>query len=63
MKLDSERKKYIYNYKQADFFIKQGAICIGTGFNAKSDRYFWEFNYNKIQDYYPLWEDSKNKLL
>ena len=63
MKLNDNHKKYIYNYKQADFFMKIGAKCIGTGFNAKSDRYFWEFNYNQLQEYYPLSEISKNKSL
>lgn len=58
-----EYKKYIYNFKQADFFIKQGAVCIGTGFNAKSGKYYWEFNYDQLQKYYSLWEENKNRYL
>ena len=37
--------KYIYNFKQADYFMKHGAVCIGTGLNTKSYHYYWRYHY------------------
>lgn len=45
-------KKYIYSVNQADEFIQRGYKCIGTGFNAKSGKYYWVFYYDEVQDYY-----------
>ena len=55
--------KYIYNYVQADYFIKNGAVCIGTGYNAKSQHFYWEFDRDKIQYLYPDWEKNRNVLI
>ena len=59
--------KYIYNPIQADFFITNGAVCIGTGFNAKSNfgkgKVYFKFNYYEIQKFYPLWEKYKEKKI
>lgn len=57
--------KYIYNFKQADYFMKHGAVCIGTGFNAKSSHYYWEFQKDneKTQKCYDLWEKDKHDVL
>ena len=57
--------KYIYNYVQADYFIKNGAVCIGTGFNAKSSHYYWEFDKNddRTQKCYDLWLVQKHNVL
>lgn len=53
--------KYIYNVKQANFFIYNGARCIGTGLNKNSKQYYWEFNYDELQPLYPVWNEWKLK--
>lgn len=50
-------KKYIYAVEHANKLIELGYRCIGTGFNAKSQKYYWVFNYEEIQGYY----DRKNR--
>ena len=45
-------KKYIYSVERANEFIQRGYRCIETGFNAKSQKFFWVFNYGEVQDYY-----------
>lgn len=45
-------KKYIYGVELANTFIQLGYRCIETGFNAKSNRFYWVFNYDEVQAYY-----------
>lgn len=45
-------KKYIYSVDHANKLIEMGFICIGTGFNVKSHKYYWVFNWTEIQPYY-----------
>lgn len=45
-------KKYIYSVKRANELIQLGYRCIETGFTAKSQKFFWVFKYEDIDDYY-----------
>lgn len=45
-------KKFIYDVKLANRFIQCGCRCIETGYNKKSNKFFWAFNYNDVQPYY-----------
>ena len=38
-------KKYIYLVIQANEFIQREYRCLETGFNAKSQKYYWVFDY------------------
>lgn len=50
---NKSNKKYIYNTELANTFIQDyGYRCIGTGFNAKSNRHYWIFDYYEVQPYY-----------
>ena len=40
MKDKYDGKKYIYSVKKADEFIQKGYRCIGTGFNAKVQKFY-----------------------
>lgn len=52
-------KKYIYSVIQANEFIQRGYRCIETGFNAKSQKYYWVFDYEEVQEYYKTNERYK----
>lgn len=45
-------KKYIYSVERANEFMQRGYRCIETGYNAKSHKFFWVFNYLEVQAYY-----------
>lgn len=45
-------KKYIYSVERANEFIQAGYHCIETGYNAKSHKFFWVFNYLEVQAFY-----------
>lgn len=54
-------KKYIYNYQQADFFIKQNVKCLGVGKHIKTEKIYFIFDYNECQNAYTKWNKQKNK--
>lgn len=46
------KMKYIYSVTHANDLIQKGYKCIATGFNAKSGKFWWAFDYNEVQSYY-----------
>ncbi len=54
-------KKYVYNMKQANFFMQEGVRCLGTGYNGNSKRVFYIFNYDEIQPAYEKWNKMKQE--
>ena len=50
--------KYIYDLAMANFFIRNGGICTGTGRNKENERIFWCFDAEQVKDIYPLWNDN-----
>lgn len=51
-KYSNKGKKYIYSVERANEFMQRGYHCIETGYNAKSHKFFWVFNYLEVQAYY-----------
>lgn len=47
--------KYVYNPFCADFLIKHGGVCTGTGVNQSSKSIYYTFVYNQVQDAYKQW--------
>ena len=54
-------KLYIYNPKQAQFYIKHGVRCIDTQIHKKTRKIFWVFNWEEAQPAFTAWVDSMNK--
>ena len=52
--------RYIYNPIQANFMIKSGVTCIGTGINKNTNKIYWEFDYKLSKNAYELWCNNKN---
>lgn len=48
-------KKFIYNPKQANFYIANGVKCIETGINPTTNKIFWVFRWNETEQAYKLW--------
>lgn len=55
-------KKYIYNPKQANFFMEYGVKCIGTGINPSTGKMYWVFGYDDCQKAYDVWNNRKVQL-
>ena len=53
--LSEERLKYIYNIDQADYYIKEGCIALGTGRHPQTKNVFLIFNYEQTQSAYENW--------
>lgn len=54
-------KKYIYSVDRANEFMQRGYRCIGTGFNAKQQRFYWIFNYDEVQPFYEEQQQQINR--
>lgn len=48
-------KKYIYNPYQKNFYIDNGALLLGNGFNQKTNKEYWIFDFNSTIIPYRLW--------
>jgi len=53
-------RKYIYDYKLADFAIQNGVKCMGTG--MLKGNIYWMFDYDEIQPIYPMWHENAKLL-
>ena len=53
--LSEERLKYIYNIDQADYYIKEGCIVLGTGRHNQTKNVFLIFNLEETQSAYEKW--------
>ena len=53
-------KIYIYNHEQANFYIQNGAICLGTGIHRRTRKPFWIFDWDSSQESYKLWCERKH---
>lgn len=53
--------KYIYNVKIANFLLMNGIVCYGTGYNDKTNSYYWCFDRNECRELCDIWEERKNK--
>ena len=51
--------KYIYNINCANFFMRHGFVCKGTGINKETGKTFWCFDKKIIQKGYDMWEEHK----
>lgn len=50
-------KKFLYDIKMANFFMMNGAKCIGTGINKNTGNTFWCFEKESCQEAYKLWNE------
>ncbi len=53
-------KKYIYNVKQADFFINEGVKLLGTGVHPTTKKIWWCFGYKECQEAYSKWNNREH---
>lgn len=53
------KNKNIYNINCADFLMKHGAECIGTGIDKETNRTYWIFNKKQCQNAYNQWNKHK----
>ncbi|TDP52291.1 hypothetical protein [Aminicella lysinilytica] len=51
--------KYIYNIRQANFFIEQGIHPLGVGVNQSSNNFWVAFNYYDCQPLYEKWFQNR----
>ena len=51
---------YIYNPKQASFYITNGATCLNTGINYKTRKTFWVFDSDDTEEVYSKWCSRKH---
>lgn len=51
--------QYIYNFYQADFFIKNDCIVLGCGTGSKGDRYILFLDDDVYRIAYTNWIDKK----
>lgn len=51
---------YIYNHKQADFFIKEGVVLASIGMNKKSNKLFFKFvRGSGLREAFHKWNNRK----
>lgn len=55
-------KIYIYNIRQADFYMKQGVKCLGTEKHRDTGKIFYVFGWYESQDAYKLWSEHCMKF-
>lgn len=48
-------KKYIYNIKQANFYIQEGCKVLETGIHHSTGKIFYVFNWEETQQAYSKW--------
>ena len=53
-----DNKKFIYNVHFANYLIQRGVVCIGTGINKASGKFYWVFRYEECQ---PIYEERYGK--
>ena len=53
--IPSNKFKYIYDVKAANFFMENGCICLGTGLHSRTKKVFFIFDYDKCQSVYEKW--------
>jgi len=53
--MNSERKVYIYNPLQAQFYMNNGTICLNTGIHKTTKRTFWVFGFDDTKEVYEKW--------
>ena len=51
----NDNKKYIYNPKQAKFYINNGMKVLDTGIHNKTKKVFWVFDFNETKEVYVEW--------
>ncbi|WP_415313895.1 hypothetical protein [Clostridium perfringens] len=56
------KKYYIYNLKQAYFYIANGVIPIGTGFNKKTEKIYFVFDDRNSREVYDTWCKNNNNI-
>jgi hypothetical protein len=55
MEESNKNDVYIYNLKQAYFYIRVGVDPVGVGFNPIKQKYYFHFKKNETQEAYDLW--------
>lgn len=53
---------YIYNIYKANFYMKYGLRCLGTGFNSKTHLIYWTFDTEETIPLTAIWE-KHNRLI
>ena len=58
--MNNERKVYIYNPLQAQFYINNGMRVLDTGVHYKTKKIFWVFDFNETEEIYSEWVNRKH---
>ena len=48
-------KVFIYNLRQAKYYINNGIKCIDTDIHKRTGKVYWVFHYNECQDMFSQW--------
>lgn len=53
---------YIYDYKMANFYMRNGGVCLGTGMNHATGIIYYCFSKEKTKAIYDKWHTACIKL-
>ena len=53
--MNTERKVYIYNPLQAQFYMNNGSVCLNTGIHKRTHKTFWVFGFEDTEEIYVQW--------
>lgn len=52
---------YIYNIKQAKFYMGKGIQCLSTDIHRTTKKTFFVFDYDSVQDAFAEWCDKNGR--
>ena len=53
--MDNRKVMYIYNIKQASYYMENGCKPIGTGINKNTNKIWYKFYKDETEHVYNLW--------
>lgn len=56
----NNKKVYIYNPMQAQYYIDNGMQVIGTGVHSRTKKVYWVFGFTETEDIYVEWINRKH---
>lgn len=55
MEESNRNEVYIYNFKQAYFYIRHGIDPVAVGYNSIKKKFYFHFKRDETQEAYDLW--------
>lgn len=56
----NNKKVYIYNPNQVNYYIQNGMKVLGTGIHSRTKKTFWIFDFNETEEIYVKWINNKH---